>query len=302
MSLCKLRRNGHFARQGTEKEGKRKMQTLQEMKECILKSNAFYWTSFDPSGRLNRYAEEFESEHNKIKRLCDNYQMDSEKFLKKHFGLTMNYLRSQSRCASSAITGPANFPTSRMEKRNKYAQNHLEKLLYFVNNIEKILARINRAKESEDDKIQRWENKICYLKERHQMMKDYNKGLIPYEKLPEDMKKHIDFMMKHYPNAKANFAGYKLTNNLAEIRRLENQVQLIKRARENKKEESYSFEGGHVSFDSEEIRYNIYFNDIPPVETRSKLKSNGFKWSPRRKAWTRGAKTISMERIKSILQ
>lgn len=33
-----------------------------------------------------------------------------------------------------------------------------------------------------------------------------------------------------------------------------------------------------------------------------KLKSHGFKWSPRRRAWTRGAKTIRVETVKKILE
>ncbi len=278
------------------------MQTLlQERKESILKTNAFYWVSFNPHERLKRYAQDFEIEQNEIKNLCEKYGVDSERILKKHYDLTMKYLCAESRCASAAITGPAKFPVAKMEKRNNIAHNHLQKLCDYTKNIEKLLIRITRAKKTEAEKIQEWEKQVEALKARHEIMKKYNKGVLSYDELPPDMKKHIDFIKRNYPQLKANFTGYKLTNNLANIKRLENQILLAQRTKETKKDTGFNFNGGHVSFDDVEIRYNIYFDNIPDVEIRTKLKQNGFKWSPKRKAWTRGAKTISIDKIKSIL-
>ena len=37
-------------------------------------------------------------------------------------------------------------------------------------------------------------------------------------------------------------------------------------------------------------------------ELKEKAKELGFKWSPRRGAWTRGAKTITVETVKKILE
>jgi hypothetical protein len=34
-------------------------------------------------------------------------------------------------------------------------------------------------------------------------------------------------------------------------------------------------------------RLQILFEDIPDADTRTALKSNGFRWSPRYKAWQR---------------
>jgi hypothetical protein len=35
------------------------------------------------------------------------------------------------------------------------------------------------------------------------------------------------------------------------------------------------------------MRIQLRFDDIPPAETREKLKRNGFRWSPSQKAWQR---------------
>lgn len=61
-------------------------------------------------------------------------------------------------------------------------------------------------------------------------------------------------------------------------------------------------ESGSVEFDCDEIRYNIFFDKRPEPEMREKLKWHGFKWSPCRGAWTRGAKRISIDTIKNILK
>lgn len=87
---------------------------------------------------------------------------------------------------------------------------------------------------------------------------------------------------------------------MANIKRLESQIDQINKFRD-KNVDDYVFEGGHVEYDPEEIRFNIFFDDKPDEETRSRLKSRGFKWSPRRGAWTRGAKTITMKTIKELL-
>ena len=38
---------------------------------------------------------------------------------------------------------------------------------------------------------------------------------------------------------------------------------------------------------AEENRLQILFDEIPDADTRDALKSNGFRWSPRNKAWQR---------------
>lgn len=131
------------------------------------------------------------------------------------------------------------------------------------------------------------------------MMKDVN-ALIRKGKQSEAEEKYGIKLEKNC-FGHIGFEAYELRNNLANIKRLEEQIQQIDRAREVKADSGFEFEGGRVEFDSEEIRYNIFFDDIPEQELRSKLKTYGFKWSPRRSAWTRGAKTINIKVIKHIL-
>lgn len=96
------------------------MLTLQEKKEQIIRTNAFYNTSWDPEKRIKYFADSFEREQKEIIQLCTNYGVDSERFLEKHFRLTMDYLGSEKRCANAAVVGFSKFPVERMEKKIKF--------------------------------------------------------------------------------------------------------------------------------------------------------------------------------------
>ena len=262
--------------------------------------SAFYHVSFDPEKRAARFIQDFESEASKIKGLCEKYGVNPERFLKKHYDLSTAYLSSSSRCASWAITGPAKFPVRTMEKRTNYAHNNLNRLVYFRENLEKMLKRIVRRNETPDDKKAKWTAQIEALKSKQDMMKSVN-ALIRRGQIKEAAELAGGTLERDFLG-RLGFPAYVLRNNLANIKRLEAQVAQIDAARATKAESGFSFEGGRVEFDAEEIRYNIFFDEKPGEDLRSRLKSHGFKWSPRRGAWTRGAKTIRIEAIKELLK
>lgn len=262
--------------------------------------SAFYNVSFDPEKRAERFIQDFESESAKIKGLCEKYGVSPERFLKKHYDLSAAYLSSESRCASGAVVGFSNFPDRRMEKRNQYAHNHLSRLCSFLENLEKILIKITRKKETQDDKRAKWVKEIEKLKEEQALMKEIN-ALIRKGQIKEAEAKLGRPLVRDCFGI-LGFAPFRLKNNLANIKRLEAQVFQIDAARATKAESGFSFEGGRVEFDAEEIRYNIFFDVKPNEDLRASLKSHGFKWSPRRGAWTRGAKTIRIDTIKKLIK
>lgn len=272
-------------------------------------SGAWNGVSFDPEKRIESFCQDFKNEQNNIKELCLRYNVNSEKFLEKHFILSCNYLSSQSRCASSAITGGSNFPSARMEKRSNWAFNHLDKLCYFIENFEKMLKKITRKVETQDDKKTKWIEKVAVLKKKQELMKAVN-VIIKKNKDRDSQIKAI--MALGFTEAQAfeitnpsqfrgaGFPSYSLRNNLANIKRLEEQILQIDKARELKTD--FEVNGVKVEFDEVEIRYNIFFDSIPSEDIRSKIKHLGFKWSPTRKAWTRGAKNINQNRLKKELE
>ena len=87
------------------------------------------------------------------------------------------------------------------------------------------------------------------------------------------------------------FPPYMLTNNSANIRRMELRLAQINTQRAKAAEcprKSTSYEGfGEVVENAEENRLQIVFEDKPSAEVRDILKSRGFRWSPSQKAWQR---------------
>lgn len=271
--------------------------SLEIKKEALSKINAFRNVSFSPEKRIERFVKDYESDYNRIIELCSQYNVENVKFIEKHYRLALDYLHAQSRVASWAITGAGNFPVRSMEKKLNSCHNKMGLYVNYIEYVEKILKRINRRLETQDDKKAKWIKEIAERKALQEQMKDVNSLLRKGKK--EEAEKKYNIIITPNCWGGLGYESYQLRNNLANIKRLEEQVRIIDVARDRL--QGFEFEGGKVEFDEEEIRYNIYFDDIPSQEIRDNIKRRGFKWSPRRKAWTRGAKTISQATIKSLL-
>ena len=91
---------------------------------------------------------------------------------------------------------------------------------------------------------------------------------------------------------KPDFAGrigfphYQLTNNSANIRRMEQRLKGL--ADEGGRASvTLPFSGGRVEDSAEECRVRIYHDAKPPGETIAKLRSYGFHWTPSLGCWQR---------------
>jgi len=80
--------------------------------------------------------------------------------------------------------------------------------------------------------------------------------------------------------------AWMLSNNSAEIRRVKEKLETLKKL-DGMEAETIKFNGGEMLINVEINRVQIIFDDIPAPEIRTILKSNGFKWSPKEKAWQR---------------
>lgn len=82
------------------------------------------------------------------------------------------------------------------------------------------------------------------------------------------------------------FPSWCLSNNSAEIRRIKSRIEDLQR--EAKQEpRGWSGNGWTAETDLDDNRIRIYFDERPDDVKRGILKSNGFKWSPKAKAWQR---------------
>lgn len=79
---------------------------------------------------------------------------------------------------------------------------------------------------------------------------------------------------------------YRLSYNLAEIKRVKQRIAELERRAENPFQ-GWMFDGGEVVANAEANRLQIIFADKPGEVLRGLLKKRGFKWSPRFHAWQR---------------
>jgi hypothetical protein len=82
------------------------------------------------------------------------------------------------------------------------------------------------------------------------------------------------------------FPSYDLSNNNAEIKRLQKRIAEITRNRDVGFV-GWEFEGGKAVINTELNRLQLIFDERPTAEQRGILSHKGFHWSPRENAWQR---------------
>lgn len=273
-------------------------------------TNAFYWTYFSPErrGEMERqnYADAIEQFRKYLEKYLtgENAARIPEELERFREGLktrTLAYLHSHSNCASSVITGGSNFPVARMMKRSRWADAKAKEMLDFVERAKKSVKRRYYndphapIKSSDADAVERLEAKIASCKKMQETMKAANAVI---RKAKGNKEQAIAGLIKmglsdHTANkiltpnccGRIGFPSYLLSNNLAEIKRLEGRLLKVKKAQETAPEETETASGIRIEKCPQDNRIRIYFPGKPEEEVRSLLKAHGFRWSPRLQVW-----------------
>jgi hypothetical protein len=178
----------------------------------------------------------------------------------------------------------------RIDQHFEKAQEHHDKAEHYRRRAAALES--NRAIFSDDpDATEKLVDKIERLKKRQGVMKRANllirkanrEGLADLGFSEDAISKllSVDFA------GRVGFPNYALTNNSANIRRLEKRLAVLKKAQSDETTEE-EFPGGIRLIDNvEDNRLQIFFPEIPSEAIRRELKSNGFRWSPTRGAWQR---------------
>ena len=82
------------------------------------------------------------------------------------------------------------------------------------------------------------------------------------------------------------YPSWALSNNNAEIRRVKERITALTQRSETPFV-GWEFDGGKVEANRQDNRLQIFFDGKPDADTRSELKSSGFRWSPSEGAWQR---------------
>lgn len=211
-----------------------------------------------------------------------------------------DYYRNEASCPSVLISGAGNFPTRKKERQNSHRETLYKTWEYLENylcKIEDILYNEQPVKLSDSDAIEKLTTKIQQLEKEHKMHMACNayckkngtlKGFSGLEELEEKEVSYIESSLEKSPA----FMPFITYNETANIRRYKKQLERLVNEKETGTTEQIEVDSENnnlftVVENKEIMRLQILFDDIPPVNARDILKSNGFRWSPKNKAWQR---------------
>jgi hypothetical protein len=276
--------------------------TLESLRQLAYR--AYYWTSHTPDkyaeSVVNDYSEEIDQDINFLKEKGAS-QEQVERYKINYIDKLRSFLNAKTNCASSAITGSANFNIRKIEKANKSAYNHYNTFREFRDKFFKDYERYENKKSIKDagGELEIAKQKLEALKSMQERMKRINKAYPAYKKhglpglekfeLTEADQKIIISWVPMYSFETAPFQRYELTNNNAKIKNTQARVAELekkeeKAAGENKKQ---PFKGGMLTYDYQLDRITIKHDEKPNREVIEALKSHGFKWSPHYGVWMR---------------
>lgn len=208
-----------------------------------------------------------------------------------------DYYRNEASCPSVLICGTGNFPVkkkNRQNSRRKTLRNTWNYLQKYLEKIENILNNEQPIKSGDADAIEKLTEKIEHLEQEHKIHMACNRyykkngTLKGFEGLTEKEATEIEDFVKRNPN----FPPFITCNEAANIRRYKERLESLIKEKESENTEQAETDEENIKLftaieNKEIMRLQILFDGIPSAHARDILKSNGFKWSPKNKAWQR---------------
>jgi len=232
-----------------------------------------------------------------------------ERFAEKHLALFRDYWAGLGRCISPVIVGRSRFPVDRSRKAHEAASNKYAKI---EEHLERAIKSMERrafpyglpgdpVRQGDPDAIEKLKERLQQEIEAHERGKAANrawkkKGAEGLREIgwPED---DIAFCVKwkHQP--------YFTANGSARIRRLKERIAQLEaeRARGSSEWDVTGLDLRVVE-NAEIGRIQIVFDGKPDADTRSILKRNGFRWSPRQGAWQRHLNNAGRQAVHRVLE
>lgn len=223
--------------------------------------------------------------HDRIDELVDRYARKLAENINQGYAI-------DSRVPSVLIAGPANFPVRAKEKQNAARDRNMGQLM----EIEKLLDKIRSTGMggiSADDPtaVEKLESKLAQLKAAQEQMKAVNAFYRKHKTLegcpglsPEDIAKLERSMAADWRKDPVPYPSYALSNNNANIHRVEQRISDLKNRAEFV---GWTFPGGKAEVNEGENRLQLFFDEKPTEDQRRALKAGGFRWAPSQGAWQR---------------
>lgn len=215
-------------------------------------------------------------------------------------------------CPSVMISGAGNFPVKKKEKQvAAWDKNHedyeqVERILWKIGNI---LSSKDVIKSDDENAIEKLQEKVDILKEKQEQMKEVNKAVrLKDTEKGNEILGNMGYTDKQIEQLRTpdycgiiGFPSYLLSNNNANIRRLEGRIKSLQATKSNGTQERKN-EFFSVREDVDSMRIQLFFEEKPEPEVREILKRNGFRWAPSVGAWQRTLNENGKYAVRSVLR
>jgi class 3 adenylate cyclase len=214
---------------------------------------------------------------------------------------TLAHLSAKSRCISTLITGGSNFPVRRAEKANATEHRRLEELLncrklWRKRILKAIVSNTGGPIMSGDaDVVERLKEEIQQAETKQARMKEANAAIRKHKKAGPAAQVAalvaLGFtetvaakLLEPDACGRIGFADFQLTNNSANIRRMQARLVTVEKAHATPATER---EGTNARIEDcpADNRVRLFYPGKPDADTRAALKSSGFRWTPSLGCW-----------------
>jgi hypothetical protein len=253
----------------------------------------------------DKVAEKKPEEAERVYRLAERYSKKMAEYYNKESSIGMM-------CPSVMISGAGNFPVKKKERQlAAWERNH-----EFYQYVQGILAKIENIlygreiiKSDDERAIEKLEEKLEDMKKLQEDMKAANKALRLKDKEAGNdqlremgySEESIEELRKPDYLGRVGYPNFQLSNNNANIHRVEERLKRLKAVKERGSSEQ-EYKTFKVVENTEAMRYQIIFDGKPDAEIRTLLKSNGFKWAPSQGAWQRQITSNGKWALKKVVE
>ena len=218
--------------------------------------------------------------HENIDSLLDTYARKLAANMNHSFAI-------DARVPSILIAGGSNFPVRQKEKQNAARDSNMQEWQYIQGLLDKIRSTgMGGIRQDDPQAIPKLQKKLDGLVKAQETMKAVNAYYRKHGTLdgcphlsPDNIENLKADMASSWHYEKKPFQSWELSNNNAEIHRVQQRIESLTRAKETVYV-GWEFDGGHVEANREQSRLQVFFEDKPDAEARQQLKEHGFRWAP----------------------
>lgn len=297
-----------------------------------LAYRAHYGTSMVPDERAVQEQEQYYQHMQRIEQEFEQYVTPENReeiignlteYRQVYVKKLHQYWGVRARCLSTMIAGPSGFNTKRAERANNAEDKKRKEFLEWDS---AVLERLRSAfdprriarrpiKSDDEDAVEQLKARIAKLEKKQEDMKAINK-ICRAPKLTEEEKQAklaemgasttTIYKMLHPAWGKPGFEAYELSNNLANIKRLQERVRDIEA--EQARPDAEDYEGTiledrvSVSEDHTLNRIQLYFRGKPSEPVIDMLKRRGFHWAPTLGVWQRQLNENARYAVSTMVQ